>query len=97
MRRPAKVFAVSADTAYEGGTAIAVFDTQELGDAFAARCRDYDRRFPEAPREIADTPENDAVWNAWNAAVERWRAKHPGKQTHTNDSYSVYPIPYFKK
>lgn len=96
MSRAGTLYAVSADTAYDGSVVVAVFDTSKDADAFAEKCREHDRRMPLTPDQIADTPDNDAAWSTWAVKCDRWRRKHPGKQSHTYDGWSVFTIRYFK-
>ena len=95
MSRASKVFAVSADTAYEGSEVVAVFEREVDARAFADRCRTHDKAQPKPPSVIADTPENDALWDVWDKKRRRWTAMHPAKQISTHD-WSVFLIPYHK-
>lgn len=91
-----KLFAVSADTMYEGREVVAVFDTELAAATFAARCSEHDLKHPECP-PIEDSPENDALWDKWGKKSKAWAKAHPAKQISTRDSYSVFAIPYFKQ
>jgi len=90
----AKLFAVSANWDYEGGTAIAVFDSEESAKAFAFDCESHRQSRPVPPQEIEDTPGNDAEWYQWGTEQKAWLESHPAGRDA--DSFSVYELPYFK-
>ena len=87
------LFAVSANQDYEGGTAIAVFDTEDAAKVFAFDCTQYQHSKPVPPQDIEDTPANDAEWDAWDLEQKAWLEKHPGVDA---DSFTVYELPYYR-
>lgn len=69
------------------------FVTQPSAKAFAEKCRAHTERRPPPPEVIEDTPENDALHNAWWDKLKRWQKRHPAGVAHANaDSYSVMPL-----
>ncbi len=89
-----KLFAVSANYDYEGGTAIAVFDTEDAAKVFAFDCEQHRHSKPVPPQDIEDTPANDSEWEAWDVEQRAWLEKHPGGQDA--DSFTFYEIPYYR-
>lgn len=53
---------------------------ESLEDAYACKnaCDAHERRRPEYPGVVVDTPENDAAFAAADVATERWGKRHPG-------------------
>lgn len=93
MKRQA-VFIVMSCTDYEGSGPVRAFLSEADAEAFAAKCEAHQRKAPQGPTTIEDTPENDAEHEAFWEKRQRWAKRHPaGESSATCDSFQVVSIP----
>jgi hypothetical protein len=79
MKRPSGKVYIAVGT-YDGGIyeVLRVFAKHADAEAYLLRCEAHHRRRPEPPAAIEDTPENDALHQAYFAKFTRWQDRHPG-------------------
>jgi hypothetical protein len=88
------VFIVMAQTDYEGADPVRAFLDEAAAEAFAAKCEAHQRKAPQEPATIEDTPENDAEHEAFWEKRQRWAKRHPaGEGNATCNSFPVVGIP----
>lgn len=93
MQNNQTVFVVLSRTDYEGDDVLKVFATKEDAEALPKACSDYDQTFESCP-EIEDTPENDALRDAWNIRNEAWKKAHPAGGYGQVDSYPIREVEF---
>lgn len=84
-----KVYLVMAEYDYEGGSVFCAFASKQDADLFASRCNEHIQSRPRSPTTIEDSPENDAAFDAFLAAIGEWENNHPAKDFCGADSFSV--------
>ena len=95
MNRSPVIHVLYACTDYEGDTAVRAFADKTQADALLAKVEAHMAKKPTPPNAVLDTPENDAEFDRYWAAYERWSKRHPaGQQFATNDSFTVQPLPF---
>lgn len=75
---------------YEGSNPLRAFASKPAAERLAQQCEKHRRAEPPCPR-VEDTPENDLLWQKWEAAKKRWEKRAP-KHFESADFYSVRKI-----
>lgn len=90
---PSKIHVVVGTHEYEGSDVLRAFRKSEHAEAFAEKLRDYARHQPQRDPNRDD----EADWDAYEAAMGRWRKRCPGGPSNVGfDSYTVYPIAFIE-
>ncbi len=85
-----KIWLVWASNYGDDGSLLRAFFTEGAAQDFCDKCLAYDRTRPEPPRDIEDSPENDAEHNRWWKRLQRWQKRHPGgPDAWTHNTFTV--------
>ena len=86
-------YVVEARYNYEPGYTVKVFLREEAALEFAAACGAYAKSRPECPADIEDSPENDAAFEKYWRASQRWSKRHPaGEHASNADEFAVVGV-----
>jgi len=87
------IYLVMAHTDYEGSDPVLAFEDERAARAFIQKCDEHEKNKPHAPNVIDDTPENDAMHEAFWKKRDKWASRHPaGKDNAGCDRFCVYSI-----
>jgi hypothetical protein len=93
MQNNQTIFVVLSRSDYECDDVLKAFSSKDDAEALSKACSDYDQTFESCP-EIEDTPENDALWDAWNIRNEAWKKAHPAGEYGHVDSYPIREVEF---
>lgn len=95
MPRKPVIHVVMACMHYEGDRPVHAFADPEAAEALKKRIDAHTATRPEPPSEILETPENDAEFDRWWKAHQRWCNRHPAGQSNAlRDFFTVIKVPF---